>query len=170
MGELADRIQAMRVRASTPDGSITADLTDRDRLTLHFPQGFYELCTESDLERRLTHLASLLWVARTREYWRTFSDHTGQQITGEDTPISARDIDWRTERDEIIARGYSPDGRIAVKAVGMRQWQVDIAPGTVRALDERQFTAAVAQAATELVQDQFAKIAALSNKYYGNDH
>jgi hypothetical protein len=93
----------------------------------------------------------------------------GETVTGEDTPVSARDLDWRAERDELVARGYSPDGRIAVKAVGMRQWEVHISPGTVRALSEHEFAEAAAQAAGELINDQFAKIAALSNKYYGYD-
>ncbi|MGA5305434.1 hypothetical protein ACPCHT_36430 [Nucisporomicrobium flavum] len=169
MGELADRVDSMRVRVSTPDGAITAELYDRSKLTLTFLQGWYDLCDDSDLERRLATLAQLLWVARTREYWRTFSDVAGETVTGEDTPVSARDLDWRAERDELVARGYSPDGRIAVKAVGMRQWEVHISPGTVRALSEHEFAEAAAQAAGELINDQFAKIAELSNKYYGYD-
>jgi hypothetical protein len=169
MGELADRIDSMRVRASTPDGSITAELHDRDKLSLTFLQGWYDFCDDRDLERRLAVLANLLWVARTREYWRIFGDVAGHTVTGEDKPISPRDVDWREERDELVARGYSADGRIAVKAVGMRQWEVRIVPGTVRALNEHEFAEAAAQAAGELIQDQFAKIAALSNKYYGYD-
>ncbi|GID91351.1 hypothetical protein ACFQFC_10855 [Amorphoplanes digitatis] len=169
MGEFADRIDTMLVRASTPDGAIAGELRDRDRLTLTFRQGWYDLCDDHDLERRLAVLANLLWVSRTREYWRAFSDVTGQTVTGEDRPISARDVDWRAERDELVARGYSADGRISVKAVGMRQWEVHIAPGTVRGLSEHEFAAAAAQAAGELINHQFAQIAALSNKYYGYD-
>jgi hypothetical protein len=169
MGELADRIDSMVVRASTPDGAITAELRDRDRLSMTFLQGWYALCDDSDLERRLTQLANLLFVARTREYWRTFSDVAGELVLGEDKPVSERDLDWRDERDEMVVRGYSADGRVSVKAVGMRQWEVHLTPGTVRELSEEQFAAAVGQAAGDLIRDQFAKIAALSNKYYGYD-
>lgn len=169
MGELADQIDAMRVRASTPDGGITAELRDRDQLTFIFREGLYDLCDDGDLERRLALLANLLWVARTREYWRVFGEVTGDYSTGGDKPVSARDADWRTERDELVATGSSADGRIKVRAVGMRRWEVNIRPGTVRALDERQFALAASQAAGELIRDQLAKVAALSHKYYGDD-
>jgi hypothetical protein len=44
-----------------------------------------------------------------------------------------------------------------------------VRPGTARTLDEHQFAAAAAQAAGELIDDQFAKLAALSNKHYGHE-
>jgi hypothetical protein len=169
MGELADRIHVMRVRASTPDGGITAELRDRDEVSLAFREGLYDLCDDGDLERRLAALANLLWVARTREYWRVFGEVTGDYSTGEDKPLTARDADWRTERDALVATGSSAGGRIKVRAIGMRRWEVNIRPGTVRTMDERQFALAAGQAAGELIRDQFAKVAALSHKYYGDD-
>ena len=167
MGELADRIHAMQVRASTPDGTMTAELRHRSEVTLSFTRGWYDRCDESDLERRLTGLASLLWVARTREYWSTVSDVTGDYATHEDKPISPRDVEFSQAREALIARGSSADGRVSLSVEGMRRWTVHVAAGTVRALDEDEFASAVGQAAADLIQDQFTKIAGLKHKIYG---
>lgn len=169
MGEFADRVDTMLVRASTPDGTVHAELRDRTRLAMTFREGFYDQCSDHDLERRLSVLANLLWVARTREYNRIYSDLTGDYSTGESPAISERDIAWRAERDSLEAYGSSADGRIRVRSIGGRDWQVSIRPGTARNLDEYQFASAAAEAAGELIDDQFVKLAALSNKYYGSE-
>lgn len=170
MGELADRLDGMRLRVSTPDGDITADLWERDRLSLAFRKGVYgHLYDEVGLGRRLAVLAQLLWVARTREYWRIYRDVTGDDEVGEDQPAGERDHAWRTERDELVVTGSSLHGHVTVRAVGMRQWEVGIRRGTVQDLDEQQFSTAVGEAAGELIRHQFAEIAALSGKHYGDE-
>jgi hypothetical protein len=169
MGELADRIDRMRVRASTPDGGITAELRDRDQLSLTFREGLYPLLDDAELGRRLAVLANLLWVARTREYWRIYGDVTGDYSTGEDPPADARDLAWRDERDELVATGSSAGGHITVRVIGMRRWRVTVGAGTVRALDELQFTRAAGEAAGGLIREQFAGLAALSHRHYGDD-
>lgn len=167
MGEFADRVDTMRVYASTPDGTIRADLHDRTQLALRFREGFYDQCADHDLERRLAVLAHLLWVARTREYNAIHSDLTGDYSTGEDPPVDETELAWRSERDNLEAYGSSSDGRVRVRSIGMRDWQVSVQPGTARTLDEHQFAVAAAEAAGALIDDQFAKLAALSNKHYG---
>jgi hypothetical protein len=170
VGELADRVDTMVIRASTPDGGITAELRGRDQLSLSFSDGLYRLFDDdAELSRRLAIVANLLWVARTREYRRIYADVTGDDSTGETLAISERDIAWRTERDDLVATGRSTDGRVTVHFVGMRQWQVTIRPGTVRALDEQQFIRSAGEAAGALIRDQFSQLAALSHKHYGDD-
>jgi hypothetical protein len=167
MADLRDRIHAIHARASSPDGAISAELRNRSQLTLSFAPGWYDRCDESDLERKLAALASLLWVDRMREYWKVRSDDAGERITGEPKPISPRAVRYRDERDALVARGRSADGRVSVSAEGMRNWTVKVAPGTVRGIDEYEFAAAAGQAAAELIQDQYQKIAALKLKIYG---
>ena len=169
MGELADRVDGMRVRVTTADGGITAELHDRDQLALTFREGLYPLFDDGELERRLATVATQLWAARTREYWRIFGDVTGDYSTGEDKPVTARDTEWRAERDELEATGSSADGRVTVRVAGLRRWQVTLRPGTVRALDEGQFALAVGEAAGGVIRDQFTKLAELSGKHYGDN-
>jgi hypothetical protein len=51
----------------------------------------------------------------------------------------------------------------------MRRWRVTVGAGTVRALDELQFTRAAGEAAGGLIREQFAGLAALSHRHYGDD-
>ncbi len=167
MADLKDRIQAIHVRVSSPDGEISAELRNRSQMTLSFAPGWYDRCTEGDLERKLGALASLLWVARMREYWEVRSKDAGERITGEPKPISPRAVRYCAEREALVARGRSADGRVSVSVEGMRNWTVKVTPGTVRAIDEYEFAASAGQAAAELIRDQYQKIAALKLTIYG---
>lgn len=150
------------------DGTMTAELSNGTDVRLRMAPGWYERCTEHELEQRLGNLARLLWAARTREYWATIAEVTGDHAIGEDKPISPRDLEFAEARDALVAQGGSVDGRIAISVTGLRRWTVRIASGTVRALDERAFAAAVGQAAADLIQDQFRKIAELRHRIYGD--
>jgi hypothetical protein len=167
MGDLRDEVRAIHVRVSSPDGAIEAELTDRTQMTLSFARGFYDRCDESDLERRLGALATLLWTARMRRYWEVLSQDAGERITGEPKPISPRAVAYREARDALVANGRSADSRVSLSVEGMRRWTVRVQPGTVRAIDEYAFAAAAGEAATELIQDQYRKIAALKLEIYG---
>ncbi|WP_030435532.1 hypothetical protein [Actinoplanes subtropicus] len=169
MGELADRIDTMRVRASTLGDGITAELRDGSELSISFREGYYRLFDyEADMERQLEALAAHLWVARGREVRRIFTDVTDEEFVPGDPPSDERDLAWQAEREELVATGSSSDGRITVRVVGFRDWQASIRPGTLRALDEHRFAEAVAEAAGELIRDLFDKLTALSSKYYGD--
>lgn len=157
----------MRVRAATPDGAIEAELSGRTEVRFSFRPGYYERCTERDLERRLAGIAAVLWARRTRAYQEALSEAFEQPITGEDPPAGPRDLHYREMRDELVAHGRSADGRIAASVRGMRDWDVRIQDGTLRALDERAFRTAAAEVAGELIRDQFAQIARLKNMVYG---
>jgi len=167
MSDLRDRIQAIHVRVSAPDGAITAELANRTQLTLSFARGWYDRCDEGDLERRLGSLATLLWTARMRQYWEVRSQDAGERITHEPKPISPRAVAYREAREALVAHGRSADDRVSVSVEGMRHWTVRVQRGTVRAVDEYEFAAAAGQAATELIQDQYRKIAALKLEIYG---
>ena len=168
MGELADRVDAMRITAMTRDGGITAELYDRDRMSLSFRYGVYADCTDADLEQHLRTLAMRLWVARTREYRDIWADVTGDDSTGDDPPESFADRNGRDQRDQLTAAGSSSDGRIVLRVTGMRDWYVTIQPGTAWALDQWQFAAAVEQATAELIADHFAQLAVLTRTHYAD--
>jgi hypothetical protein len=167
MSDLRESIDAIQVRVSAPDNAITAELANRTRLTLSFAPGWYDRCDESDLERRLSALATLLWTGRMRQYWEVRSRDAGERITGEPKPISPRAVAFREARETLVAHGRSADGRISVSVEGMRRWTVRVQSGTVRAIDETEFAAAAGQATAELIQDQYRKIAALKLTIYG---
>jgi hypothetical protein len=164
VGELADRLDALRVRAALPDGSLTAELTGRDDVTLTIRD--YAQLTEPDLSRRLAQLARLLWARRMAEYFRVRSDVTGQPVTHESPALGRQDREFQAARDDLHAHGQSADGRIQVEARGMREWTVRIQPGTLRTLDETEFVAAVREAAAALIADQREQIRDIAVRTY----
>ena len=168
MGELADRVAVMRVIATTRDGDITAELYDQDRVSLSFRYGVYDECTDAELQQHLRTLATKLWVARTRAYRRIWMDVAGDDSTGDDPPESFADRQWRDDRDRLIAAGSSLDGHVDLRVIGMREWDVTVRAGTVRELDQWRFATAVEQAAAALIADQFAQVAALAQRHYGD--
>ncbi|MDT5040467.1 MAG: hypothetical protein QOE51_1452 [Actinoplanes sp.] len=166
MGDLRDRIRAIYVRASSPDDAITAELTGRNRVTMSFARGWYDRCDETELERKLSSVATLLWTARMRRYWEVRSADAGVRISGEPKPIGPRAVAYHQARDALVAHGRSADGRVSAVVEGMRRWTIQVRRGTIREIDEHEFAAAAGQAAAELIQDQYRKIAALKLTIY----
>lgn len=167
MTSLRKQLDSLHVRVVTPDGSITTELRGRFHLRLAFAPGWYDRRTDEEIADKLTTLARLLWVARTREFWRILSADSGEHLTGEERAIGARAVMYREERAALVAEGRSANSQVAIKAKGMRSWAIDVLPGTVRTHDEHAFAAMVVQAGTELIQEQYRKIAQLKARVYG---
>ena len=129
----------------------------------------YEQASTTELEQRLSTLAKLLWAARTREYLRIYEDVTGDYSRGDVPLMTVRDQAWQAERDNLEVQGTSSGGHVAVRATGLRGWQVRLSVDCKRQLDERQFAEAVSEAAGAFINDQYMKIAELSNRHYGDE-
>lgn len=166
MEGLSDRLDRMRVVASSPDGAVTAELRGRADVHLTFVPGRYRTYDEAMMEQQLTGLAQRLWARRMREYYAAVSEALGETITKESPPLSPRDVKFHEARGDLVAVGESADGRIHLRLRGMRSWTVQIKNGTVRALSEDEFAARVREAARLLINDQFAKVRALKLKIY----
>jgi hypothetical protein len=164
---LADRLDDLRVTATADSGDITATLTRRTRLRLEFAPRVYHRRSEVQLQHDIEVLARRLWVNRMRGYYQALSDITGQSVTGEPPARGQLGQRYRAARDELTAYGQSGDGRIRVQVRGMRDWQVAIAPGTLRALTAHEFAAGVAEAAQGLLDDQRRKIRELRRHVFG---
>lgn len=168
MGILADRMDALRVRVSSPDGKMTAELSGRSRIDLTLSRDAYLRYSEATLETQLIAMARLLWAGRTREYFAALSEALGQTVTREERPIGRQDIAFHEGRDALTAQGRSTDGRVRVQVRGMRDWDVRILPGTVRSLREPEFADRVREAAHDLIQDQFRQVGRLRQEVYGS--
>jgi hypothetical protein len=166
VGVLADRLAGMRVHASLPDGGVSGEFSAERGVDISFAWGTYRTLDERELERRLASLARLLRVAQAREYYAAVSEAFGQTVTKELPPLTPRDVAYDKARAELVAEGWSADGRVGVTVHGMTAWRFRIADGTLRLLDEREFADRVRQAGAELLRDQAAKIQALKAQIY----
>lgn len=149
---LGDRLDAIRVRVRAPGAAIEAELRHPRQISISLDEGAYPFMREPQLESALAGLARLLYTGWVRQY-RTALE--GSAISPVENP------EFVAGRATIESVGRSADGRITIIAVGMENIQVRLAPGTLRELSERQFTAALHQAAAGFIADQGAKISAL---------
>lgn len=149
---LGDRLDAIRVRVRAPGAAIEAELRHPRQISIHLDEGAYPFMREPQLEQALAGLARLLYAGWVRQYRTALA---GSAISPIENP------EFVAGRAKIEPTGRSADGRITITAVGMQDFQVRVTPGTLRELSERQFTAALQQAATGFVTDQAAKISTL---------
>ncbi|BCY05676.1 hypothetical protein [Actinoplanes sp. L3-i22] len=164
---LRDALERMRVRVSVAGGAITGELSDNDRVELSFAPGYYDRVSEPALEEHLVALARVMHAEYVRQYFQAVSAAYGRTISKDPPAIGRQDREYTARRAELVAEGRSADDRISVTVRGMRSWRVRIAPGTQRALDERQFAVSFGAAAHALIRDQFAGVRVLKNHVYG---
>ncbi len=169
MGVLADGLDNMRVHASTPGGSISAELHGRSDVRVSFAPGYYRRVERSDLEAHLASLAKLLWVARMREYYELRSEATGERITGEPPAISPRDVDYDRQREGLLAEGASADGAVYISVLGMKTWTVRVTTQALNSLREDEFAARLGEAAALLISDHRRQVRELKMKIYPPD-
>ncbi|MEV6843653.1 hypothetical protein [Actinoplanes sp. NPDC051411] len=140
MGELADRLERLTVRETSPDGQIAAT-RDRNQVTLRFHEGAYRSYTESALAGQLGDLARSVRAGCQRGYYEVIGDVTGQPVSAGEVE---RELDGRERRFYEAQRALrvetsSVNGWITVETEGLDQWRVRIRDGALRALSEEQF-------------------------------
>ncbi|MBV1851619.1 hypothetical protein [Catellatospora tritici] len=166
MGELADRLDGLRMSVRAPNGEITVELTGRHELRLAFAPGYYDRASEHDLEPQLTAVCRLLWVARIREVEAAVSESGGWTVRASSAQSPAAQAYYQG-LEAIEARGASADGSVEVVATrGMREWGVRITAGTLRRLKEAEFAVCAAEAADSLIRDQLDKVRRLRLEVY----
>jgi len=163
---MTSALAQLTATASTPDARAFATISDRTQVRLTLASGYYEWASVSDLERQLTRLARLLFVARMKAYYAARSKDFDQLFTRESSPDNPRDEEYVRARARLHVEGDAADGAIRVSAVGMDSWAVHLDRTIQRRMDEQTFCRAVSEAATRLVEMQFAQVRALKREVY----
>ncbi|WP_067580749.1 hypothetical protein [Nocardia terpenica] len=163
MQNLAERLDNIRIRVRAPGTEIEAELSRRTDIELFFEDGAYAFADEPMLEQALTSIAELLWAGWRQQYRRAI-EYANLIVDA----VDSTDIDFFAERDKTEAAGASSDHRITISTIGMRNFSVHIAPGTIREITESQFGGSVAEAAALLIQDYQAKVRELKQRYYNS--
>jgi hypothetical protein len=156
----------LQASAATPDERAFATISGRSRVQFSLAPGYYDWASVADLERQLTRLAKLLFVARMKAYYVARSRDFGQLFTRESPPSSPRDEEYVRARSGLVVEGEAADGAVRISAVGMESWVVHLDRDVQRRLNEAAFCAAVSRAATQLVELQFAEVKALKRQVY----
>lgn len=159
-------VNSLDVTVSTPDDQAFGRVRGRTEVSIWFAPGWYARADDAEVARQLQRLGRLLFAARTREYYRLRSQAFRRTVTREAAPTTEQDRRYVEQRASLVAQASALDGRFRVSATGMAHWAVQLAPGTVAAVDEATFCAAVSAAGHALVEDQFAQVRALKQAVY----
>jgi hypothetical protein len=165
---MTSALAELRATASTPDERAFASISGRTHVELSLAPGYYAWASVADLERQLTRLARLLFVSRMKAYYVARSKDFGQLFTRESAPTSVRDQAYVRARAGVAVEGVAAGGTIRITAIGMDSWAVHLDRDIQQRLDERAFCRAASEAATRLVEMQFARVRALKREVYGN--
>jgi hypothetical protein len=159
-------LDEMRVRVSSPDGRITAELHGEYAIRVSFAPLAYQSYTEAELEAELERSAPVVYAERTRSYYTALGAAHDTTVHGERPALSIRDKEFDAARREILAQGRSHDGSVSITSRGLRSWSVSIEEGALDRLPESAFCSRLSQAVQELIVDQLAQVRALKDRVY----
>jgi hypothetical protein len=159
---LADRLDRIHLRVRVPGAPIYGELRHQREISISFGQDTYRWTNESQLQHALATLARLLSAGWAQEYNAALSD-CGMEVV---PPPEVRARGYEQARDKIQSMGMSADGRIAIVAIGLRDFAARIVPGTIRELSEQEFKAGVREAATAFLNNHMDQIRELQREYY----
>jgi hypothetical protein len=166
MDSMTSALAGLTATASTPDGRAFATISGRTHVRMSVAPGYYEWASVTDLERQLTRLARLLFVARMRAYYEARSRDFDQLFTREPAPTTPLDEAYVRARSEVVVEGEAAGGAVRIGAVGMDSWAVHLDRDVQQRMDEVTFCDAVSRAATQLVELQLAAVRTLKREVY----
>jgi DNA-binding protein YbaB len=166
---ISERVDSMVVRATSPNGSVTATVRGMDSIEVTFMPGFYQEAGTHQMETQLAQVAKVLWANRMREYRAIVDDESNGSLVVKTEPADRRDEQFFEQRENLVAEGSSSDGRVRVTVRGMVDWTVHISPGTLQELREYELATAVGEAAQALIRDQTNKMLELKLSIYEDD-
>lgn len=167
MGELADRLDSLDVRASSPDGRIHASVLGSGRsIEVSFDPDSYQWYAEPMLGYQLAQLATLTFVRFRRDQQESMALVYGQSIADDGIEFGPERRRYREKLAQVVSTGHSPDGATRVTSRAMVSWTFDIAAGTVRAVPERQFLSGLQAAVDDVIRDYRVQSFILRDEVY----
>lgn len=164
---IAERLDKLSIRSSSPDGNIRSILTGRTNLKLEFRSGGYEANTERELEHQLSRLATLTWTSYRRGYTEIVTSAGLEVVFEPGDEWNSHDREYQQARLEVEGRGESGDGTVRTRTQALLRWQFKIKDGTVKRLPEADFTREVLVAVRLAIKDYRSQSSELRQKYFG---
>lgn len=168
MGRLADKLDALTVRALSPDRQIQGELRQRTKIDISFAAegSYYEYKSEQSIAAQLSAVLNALIIGRHEGFRAAVREVT--DLTLDDHPHwDARRRRFREERDNAPLEGQSASGWLKVTSVGLRDAKATVAPGAFEELDASGFLAEVQSAIADLWKDQAMAMSYLRRTHTG---
>jgi hypothetical protein len=168
MGEVAERLVALSITVSSPDGNLEASVQGREPGSLSFRPGAYERYTEAELAHQLARTATLLFVRHDQGVQKVM---TYSGLHRPRRPAEAVDEAGRRYLEKlptIHASGTGPQQLVRFETTGLMDWRCEIAEGTLRYLAKPEFIGEAMAAVRQLLREHQHRTALLRNEYYGS--
>ncbi|MEV0649201.1 hypothetical protein AB0I28_28495 [Phytomonospora sp. NPDC050363] len=141
MPDLADILDRMTVRVTSPDKRVRAELRRR-AVTVSFasPDAYGAYRDATALAGQVAATITSAVAAADRARRQLVAQHTGLRIDDEPHWDPGRRR-LRERRDRIEVQGESPGGVVRITTVGLREWRVHVVAGTLQRLNSARFCA-----------------------------
>jgi hypothetical protein len=166
VGNVADHLDSLTVRVTSPDNRIMARLANRTQVTFEFRPGAYDEFDERTLEYQLGKLCRLMWVGYTRGYSRAMEKlglNFRMNPKYAKTPQERR---FLTERTQVVAIGATEKRLVRIKTVGLIEWEFRITDGTIKKVAEPEFLLDLHTAGRTLMRDFNKRMVFLKDDCY----
>lgn len=143
MGTLADRLNTMTVRVTSPDDTVRLYLTGGDQLHLEFARGSLEQHTEPSLSKQLSHVCTTALRQRSQTMTATARRLMAEMDVDEDRTFARNrrpPVRHRPSGPAITAVGRSPRSLITVRRIPGDIFDVKIRKGTLGRFNGDQLT------------------------------
>lgn len=164
MGEFAELLERLTVRADSPDGRIVGVVQGRMQVEIRFADGAYRSYDELGLGHQLSQLAAVLWSRYRREYDEVTDLYRGGAPAPYEQPEEGV---FRERRAALVARGRSAQGWVEASSRGLVRWEVVVGSGALRKLTESEFLGELDTAVADILRDWRLKTVVLSDEVYG---
>ncbi|BCY13195.1 hypothetical protein [Actinoplanes sp. L3-i22] len=168
MGEFADQLSVLSVRADSPDGRITGSVESPPRASVRFRDGAYRGYSDGELGHQLGQLAALLFARYRREYDEILAAYrdlpAGSDAVQYTTP---QEITFRERQAALTVHGRSTRGRLEVDTRALVRWEVRVAAGTVSTLSEAEFLTEAESVIVDVLRDWRSQTILLTHEIYG---
>src|SRR5689334_23463224 len=160
----------MVVTVTSPDGNVSARVTNSLAVDIAFRPGTYERYDEPRLSHQLARLgvAGFVGLQRGRsEAYRRSRDLSADELADAERPSTdPRRQSYEEELRQLRAEGVSGSGAVRIRTVGMTHWEVALRPGSLRRLDERAFVAELDAALRALLNDRDVKVIIVKSDHF----
>ncbi|WP_345453517.1 hypothetical protein [Nocardioides marinquilinus] len=166
MPSLRERVAAMRVSATTPDGAATIEVVGGYTARISVSSRHYDVMSEGELAHALQQVMRLGFAARKRGYDEIRAEALGERRTPITGSREERELaELQALVDASSAEGVSSDGAVTAFASNMTNWVFTVQPGTRGLLDAAAFGERASEAVNRLVEEHLRTVKGIRARY-----
>lgn len=168
VGIVADRLQALTIRVTSPDANLQGRLNGRD-VRIQFRPDTYRDYDEPKLAHQLGRLLTLMSTGYRRGHGEIMKEAKLISVTDPKDAGNEAQRRYLEGVAQLAVVGKTSRGLVRIRSIGMRNWECRIADETVANLAESAFIAETEASIQTLLSNYRREIVFLKDRCYGLD-